>query len=613
VGAPAEMQVKVFKAVRQQGLRRMLRLCLVTALIALPVSAFAFEAQMNVKPADSALRTTLVNASQVYVARKDGQTDPQDIVAAAQSDYARLVASLYDAGYFGPVVHILVDGKEAVDISPLAELGAVKTVTINVTPGKHFSFGNINLDPLPNGVSVDTLLVSGEPASTSVIRAATNEVINAWRAAGYAKARIADQQIIARHARARLDVRISFDPGPETQFGAATVTTPSKVREKRILEIAAVPTGAQFDPAVLARSEARLRQAGAFRSVVLSEAENLRDNNALDIDIQVADAKPRRIGAGAEVQSLEGLTVNGFWMHRNLAGGAERFRVEGEVSGLFAQSGGLDYRLRTSLTRPSTFAPENELNLLLDLEQLDEPLYFSRRAEADIWIDRYLSDRLSASGGLTFRYSDVNDALGSRQFTHAGVPLSATWDRRDDMLNPTRGFYLDAEIDGLIGLNGSKSLGRGYLDARAYHGFGVDDRLVLAGRLQWGAIGGAGLADTPPDLLFLSGGSGTVRGQDYQSLSVPLGGGQSGGRSFVGLAGELRVDVTDTIAAVAFYDAGYVGTTTLPDGSGNWHSGAGLGLRYKTAIGPIRLGLAVPVSGGTANRVQFYVGIGQAF
>jgi translocation and assembly module TamA len=44
-----------------------------------------------------------------------------------------------------------------------------------------------------------------------------------------------------------------------------------------------------------------------------------------------------------------------------------------------------------------------------------------------------------------------------------------------------------------------------------------------------------------------------------------------------------------------------------------WHSGAGIGLRYDTAIGPIRLDVAVPVSGRTGDGVQLYVGIGQAF
>lgn len=588
-------------------------LAIMSILLAGPLAVHAFDAELNTRPADSSLRKMLVNASQVFAARKDGLTDPQDILAAAQSDYARLVANLYEKGYFGPIIRILVDGREAADISPLAQFNRVELVQITVEPGKVFAFGDAAVSPLPDGFVPEAVMSPAARASTSAVRAATTEAINAWRDAGYAKARIAAQQIVANHQDATLDVAVQIDPGPLTRFGAAQVSTPSKVRTKRINAIAAIPTGARFRPVVLERSAERLRETGAFRSVSLKEAELLGPGDVLDIDIQVSDAKPRRIGAGAELQSLEGLTVSGFWMHRNLAGGAERFRVEAEISGLFAPNDGLDYLLRTSLTRPSTFAPENDLNLLLELEQLDEPHFYSQRAQADIWINRYLSERLSADAGLTLRFSDVQDAVGSRSFYHAGVPLAATWDRRDNMLNPKNGFYLDAELDGLVGLSGSKSLVRGYLDARAYRGFGPDERVVLAGRLQFGAIAGAQVADTPPDLLFLSGGSGTVRGHDYQSLSIPLGAGRSGGRSFLGVAGELRVDVTSAISAVAFYDAGYIGASSLPDGTGTWHSGAGLGLRYQTGIGPIRLDLAVPVTGASANNLQFYVGIGQAF
>ncbi|MCE8438666.1 BamA/TamA family outer membrane protein, partial [Rhodovulum sulfidophilum] len=114
-------------------------------------------------------------------------------------------------------------------------------------------------------------------------------------------------------------------------------------------------------------------------------------------------------------------------------------------------------------------------------------------------------------------------------------------------------------------------------------------------------------------LLFFSGGGGTVRGQPYQSLAVDLpNGDRIGGRSFIGLSGEARVGVTRAIQMVAFYDAGFVGPDSWVS-DGDWQSGAGLGLRYDTGIGPIRFDVAAPVDGDTGDGVQFYIGIGQAF
>jgi translocation and assembly module TamA len=104
-----------------------------------------------------------------------------------------------------------------------------------------------------------------------------------------------------------------------------------------------------------------------------------------------------------------------------------------------------------------------------------------------------------------------------------------------------------------------------------------------------------------------------VRGQSYKSLKVDLGGGvSSGGRSYLGLSAEARVRVGKKISLVGFYDYGAIGAGSMP-GDGGSHSGAGLGLRYDTPLGPIRLDVAAPVSGGSGGAVQVYVGIGQAF
>ena len=129
---------------------------------------------------------------------------------------------------------------------------------------------------------------------------------------------------------------------------------------------------------------------------------------------------------------------------------------------------------------------------------------------------------------------------------------------------------------------------------------------------------GASLLNTPPDYLFFSGGGGTVRGHPFQSLGVLVQRSgsvlsQSGGMSFFGMSGEARLAIGEKLGAVAFYDAGYIGAGELFDGAGQWQTGAGLGLRYDTGFGPVRLDVAFPVTGSTADRLQVYVGIGQAF
>jgi len=112
-----------------------------------------------------------------------------------------------------------------------------------------------------------------------------------------------------------------------------------------------------------------------------------------------------------------------------------------------------------------------------------------------------------------------------------------------------------------------------------------------------------------------SGGGGTVRGQPYQSLGVTASNGEfTGGQSFAAASVELRASVRENIGVVGFYDAGFVTEESGFAGESDWHAGAGVGLRYNTGIGPIRVDVATPVTGDDAGRdYQFYIGIGQAF
>ncbi|MFW2544263.1 autotransporter assembly complex protein TamA [Primorskyibacter sp. 2E107] len=575
-------------------------------------AAIAFEGKLRVVGGDDRIEGLMQQASLVLTAADDGTSNPQDILAAAQADYGRLLGALYDAGYFGPVVRISIDGREAANLPPLTKLPPVQRVRIDVDPGQRFEFGRAEVKPLAPGTEIPEQFTKGKAAGTATIREAASAGVEGWRAVGHAKANVTDQQITANHETAKLDVLLRITPGPLVRFGRTVVSGESVVREKRIREIAGIPKGEVFDAEILEDAATRLRRTGTFSSVTLREGDTLDANNSMDIALAVTDAKPRRFGFGAELESSEGLTLSTFWLHRNFLGGAERFRVEGEVSGISGNTDSLDYKLAVSLARPATITPETDLFIRAELEQLSEPTYFSQQASVTVGFTRQVSRQLTTEVAVGYRYSDVEDDLGKRTFSHLVLPMSLTWDRRDSTLDPKTGTYLRFEAMPYAGFGGSASGGRIYADGRAYRAFGEQQGVVLAGRLQLGSVMGSSIADTPPDLLFYSGGSGTVRGHGYQSLGITSGNDETGGRSFIGVSGELRARFTDSLGGVAFYDAGYIGANSFIDDTGGWHSGAGLGLRYQTGLGPIRLDVATPLT-GDGNGVQLYLGIGQAF
>ncbi|WP_236549657.1 autotransporter assembly complex protein TamA [Profundibacterium mesophilum] len=562
--------------------------------------------------ADGDLAETLRESSLLVAAEGEDVTNAQELLAAARADYGRLVGALYSEGHFGGIVSILVNGREAAEIPPLAPLGAVERIAVTVRPGPVYTFGRAEVAPLAQQTELPEGFAAGQPARTPAIEDAGQAALTGWREEGHAKAAAAGQDITARHAQNQLDAAIAIAPGPRVTFGDLILRGGDSVRPARLRKIAGLPSGEIFSPSELERSAQRLRRTGVFSAVALTEAETLERDGSLDIIATLTEQKPRRFGFGAEISSVEGVTLSSFWLHRNLLGGAERLRVEGEVSGIGGKTGGMDYSFATRYSRPATLTPDTDLYVLAELARLEEPDYTSRIGSVGFGFKHIFSEELEAELGVAYRFSRVTDARGETDYSMLTFPGEVTYDTREKPLDAAQGVYLKADLTPFAGFGETGSGARLTFDTRSYVGFGDEDRIVLAGRVQGGSIIGAELTSVPNDYRFYSGGGGSVRGQDYQSLDVTLPDGtSSGGASFVGLSGELRGRVTDKIGVVAFADYGYVGDETF-GGNGDSHAGAGLGLRYLTPIGPIRLDVAAPVSGG-GSGFDVYVGIGQAF
>lgn len=588
--------------------------CLGLALLVAGPALALERVELRLSKENPALHARLVAASLVFAANRQDRNQPRDILSAALADYTRMVETLYGAGHYSGVVEILIDGREAADIPLLAVPAQMRAVLIKIDPGPQFEFDETGITPLAPNSTVLPAFSKGQIAESGTIREAVSKALGDWRDLGHARARPAGQRILADHGTAKLDVDIRLDPGPEMRFGALNITTPSRVRADRIRRIAGLPSGERFSPATLEKVAARLRRTGAFSSVSLEESTTDGPDNTLDIALSTADEKPRRFGFGAELSSREGVNLSGFWMHRNLFHGAERLRIDGFINQIGGGTSGIDYGLGTRLDIPAMLGPDTTGFVLFDLKHLKEPDFSSDTVALNFGVARIYSAQRSQETAIGLQSAVTDDSLGVRRFALLTFPNTLTLEGRDDPLDPARGYFLHVDAMPFVGLAGSKPGARAFIDARGYRAFGQQQGLVFASRLQIGSVLGVGILDANPDFLFFSGGGGSVRGQPYQSLNVDLGGGvELGGRSFIGLSFEARASVSERIGAVIFADAGYVGANSFFDGSGNWHAGAGIGLRYKTVLGPIRFDVAAPINGSTGNGLQVYLGIGQAF
>ena len=583
-------------------------------LLCFPGVLAALTTNLSAPGVPEELQDQLTASSAVMGAKTNGLTTPLELISAANSDYRTLIQLLYNGGYFSPVINILVDGREAALIPPLEPPRSVNSIAINIKSGPVFRFGTARIAPLAPGTELPEGFRTGQPASTELLRDTASASVEKWRDTGYAKADVGSQRIIARNSDAQLDADITLLPGPKLRFGRLSVPQNSAVRPEAIAKIAAFPTGETYSPATVQRIGTRLRRTGSFSSVTLKESKTPNPDGTLDFEAVVVDQVPRRMSFGVEIASETGLELSAKWIHRNLFGAAERFQFEARVRNIGGKED-IDGEIALRLDRPARFGGDNNQFYIAGLGRDNQPNYSLSRAYLGIGIRRTFSDQLFAEASLSAEWNRSDDAFGDgRVFQMIPLSLLVEWDKRNNKVDATDGCFLRTTAVPYIGLSGTESGLSLYADARGYIGFGAANNIVLAGRAQLGSMLGPSLEDISPQYLYYSGGAGTVRGQPYESLGIPVNNGLVGGRSILALSAEIRGKITDTISLVGFYDVAAIDRSQFVDKNSLYQSGAGIGIRYDLGgLGPLRFDVAVPVDGDTGDGVQFYLGIGQAF
>ncbi|WP_347138193.1 autotransporter assembly complex family protein [Paracoccus sp. SSK6] len=573
--------------------------------------------RFQVQGADD-LDQTLRNASLISGALSEGRTTGQDVLAAARADYARILGNLYDQGYYSAIINITLDGIEAAEIAPLDAPATVRQVVVAVQTGPRFRFSRAAIAPLAPRTELPAEYRQGGIAGTGTIRSAARAGVEGWRNVGHAKADVAGQEITADHNNNVVDSRVGLAPGPAVRFGRLNMRGYDRMNPRRLHKIAGLPEGERFDPKEIEDVRKRLRRSGVFSAITLEEAETLNPDGSMDINLTVVEQKPRRIGAGFEISSTDGAMVSAYWMHRNLLGGGERLRIEGEVKDIGSDTSGRDERVTLRIDRPATVTPDTTAYVLTSLTRMREEDYDEDTGLIGLGFNHVFSDRFTFDTSVQYQFSRVYDDLGETDFKVLAFPTSVMWDARDTENNAKRGYYLQGDATPFKGFDGTDTGVRVLGEGRAFYSLGPEDRFTLAGRARIGSVLGSEIQNTPRNYLFFSGGGGTVRGQPYQSLGVeeirgPNGPIKTGGMSVANLSAEVRWQVREKIGVVAFADYGEVWAEDGWNGGSEWHSGAGIGVRYNTPIGPLRFDVAGPTGGNTGEGVQLYLGLGQAF
>jgi translocation and assembly module TamA len=612
-------------------------------------TAIPYSFTVEVAGGASGLKDAVKDASSLYRLRKDAPPDGEALARRAQSDFAPVIDALWGAGYYNATVTIAIDRASlsigSHDIAAFARAAetyrnrTAAPVVVRIEPGPLFKLRTVRvLDALGVEFSEAELpqrivgLKSGDPAVASEIRAAETRIVDTFRNEGRPFAKIQSVAPVVDHAQEIMDVTVTAAPGPIAPFGEATIHGPQTFDPAIVRSFLYIQPGDPYSPAAIADARNSIREIPAVGGVRITEGTALDPYGRLPYDINVQDRLPYSIGASMKYSTTNGPEGQVYWEDRNVFGGAERLRLQADVfyappwfiasqSLTHFSSDDIGGRISASFLKPALWGTRNDLLIDALAEKMSTSGagfvgYQAEDADVTASLRHRFNQTFWVQAGLEAQNGDATDALGKVNYTLIGVPVSANFDTTDNKLDPTRGVRLNVAATGFgTFLGSSLDLVQAKARASAYYSLDADSRFVLAGRVAAGAMGGPQLDAIPANWRFYAGGSGSVRGYAYNELGPTVWlGPVVGGRSVFDASAELRVRVTDTIGVVPFFDIGNAFSSNFPNFNEPLFAAAGLGLRYYTAVGPIRLDVAFPIErrAGT-GPVAVYVSIGQAF
>src|SRR5262245_62144634 len=431
-------------------------------------------------------------------------------------------------------------------------------------------------------------------------------------------------------------VRYVVDTGPPCTFGTVTVSGVDAVDEKVVRREIAFKEGEPFRPSLLDKTRKNLDALHLFRSVRLVEDDSRDD--VVNIDVKLAETERHEVKLGVGYDTKEGIRGIAGWRDYNFFGGGRQFGVSARISQLYRTIAAdfLQPHFPTQTSRLRTiFLQEQQIETTYDL--LETKLlprlewdvtsrlatYAFYRASLDLLSNVKPAVRLALSG------PDQNQSRPSRSVV-SGFGLGIDWNGTDDLVNPTRGEIGRFSVEP-VGLGGDvhllRLIGEGRLYVPLIEGFGTAARLRIGSEEP---IDGS--SQIPIFERFYAGGIGSVRGysrrrvgplasslltlaqcnargKNFVDCDEPV-----GGRSLIELSAELRHPVTKTIDIAGFVDAGQVDRLSWRVPIDDMQYGIGLGARYHSVIGPVRVDLGFPLNRrGDDATWQVYLAVGDTF
>jgi translocation and assembly module TamA len=540
---------------------------------------------------------------------RHNEANAAQIDLRARQDAAALTDILRAEGYY--------DAEVTPRVQRAGATGRMRVV-LTAVPGDRYRFSDVVLNGLPEDPALLAAfpVKKGDVVDADKVIAAEASFKTALGKQGYAFAKAKQPEITVDHATRTATLIMAVETeGTKARFGHISVTGQKLFSARHVQRIARFRPGDRYDATLLDDLRRALIQTSLVSVVKITTVRGAQPGT-VDVVVNLEKAPPRTIALQIGYGTGQGIRGQLSWQHRNFFAPEGAVTLSGEL-GTRQQSAGLSFRRSNFLQR------DQALTAQVTASHSNLEAYDAKTIVVGVGIERQSNiiwqKKWTWSVGPQFILSNERNIEPSttvferRTFHIIALPATLGYDGSDDLLNPTRGFRLSGLISPEESFqNGSVTYVRTQFDASAY--LPVNNaKVVLAGRVRFGSIIGAALDDIAPSRRFYSGGGGSVRGYGYQDLGPrdaknrPI-----GGRGLAEFALEARVRL-GKFAVVPFFDGGSVSTQSLPKFD-RFQFGTGLGVRYYTSFGPIRVDVGTPLNRQKGdNRLSIQVSLGQAF
>jgi translocation and assembly module TamA len=583
-----------------------------------PVS---YTVSLGTTTGGAAIDQALHDAATLISLRASAPVGPFALVARARDDRARFIAALHSFGYYQGKAELTIDGRPLDDpalIDALAAAPAAPPAQVAATfeLGPLFHLGAVSVTgSVPAGMTAGLGIRTGDPARAADVLAGGDHLLATLRQAGYALATVAPPVATLHPDQGTLDVAFAVNAGPRVDLGAITISGLQRVNAAYVRNRLTLHPGQTFNQVEIEAARADLAGLRVFSTVRAEPATQLDAEGRLPLAFVVTEAPPRTVDLGLSYATDTGLSPSVGWHNHNLFGNGEQLNLTASLSDGGDADTGLGDKVGAQFIKPDFLARDQSLQVEVDALRQDLQAYDQDALLESVTLTRPLWPHWTGSVGLSAEQEYILQEGVGRSYDLIGLPMTLKYDTSNSVLEPTKGIRAALSVTPMHSLSsGDATFLSTQASASTYFDVSGNGRSVVAVRGLLGQIAGADQFSLPPDQRFYAGGSTTVRGFRYQSVGPQFADREPTGGTAIGAGTvELRQRLFGDWGAATFVDAGQVTASRAPL-TGTWRVGAGMGVRYYTSIGPIRLDVAVPVNrepGGDA--FELYIGLGEAF